>query len=113
MFKLGVGAIPGSAGRWRGQALLFLRAGSIIHAMGGEQDNITKKWAAWGGKCVLLILLFYRLSPFAGVPPFAGFNEINLAAAFANNPLLYILLMDNQCCLQHLYVPAPGAYICR
>ncbi|MCK6610021.1 MAG: NADH-quinone oxidoreductase subunit L [Bacteroidia bacterium] len=75
------------------KALLFLGAGSVIHAMGGEQD-IRKM----GG-----LLKFTKITGFtfligslaiSGIPPFAGFfskDEI-LANAFEGNKVAWILL---------------------
>lgn len=76
------------------KALLFLAAGSVIHAMSGEQDI-----RRMGGlKKVLpithLVFLIGTLA-IAGVPPFSGFfskDEI-LAHAFGNNILLWTLGM--------------------
>jgi NADH-quinone oxidoreductase subunit L len=69
------------------KGLLFLAAGSVIHAMGGEQDmrkmgGLRKKipWTYW-------TMLIGTLA-IAGIPGFAGFfskDEI-LAAAFTNTP---------------------------
>ncbi|MDE1191366.1 MAG: NADH-quinone oxidoreductase subunit L [Arachidicoccus sp.] len=72
------------------KALLFLGAGSVIHAMGGEQDS-----RKMGGlkKFMPITHITFLLACFAiaGVPPFSGFfskDEI-LAAAYASNPVLY------------------------
>jgi NADH-quinone oxidoreductase subunit L len=72
------------------KALLFLGAGSVIHAMGGEQDirNMggLKKYMS-----VTHITFLLACLAIAGMPPFSGFfskDEI-LAAAFANNPVLW------------------------
>ncbi len=71
------------------KALLFLGAGSVIHAMGGEQDMRNM-----GGlkKYMRITHLTFLLGciAIAGIPPFSGFfskDEI-LAAAYANNPVL-------------------------
>ncbi|RFS24519.1 NADH-quinone oxidoreductase subunit L [Chitinophaga silvatica] len=74
------------------KALLFLGSGSVIHAMGGEQDirkmgglkkfMPTTNWTFLVG-CLAI----------AGIPGFSGFfskDEI-LASAFAHNPVLYVL----------------------
>jgi NADH-quinone oxidoreductase subunit L len=64
------------------KALLFLGAGSVIHALGGEQDvrnmgGLRKKipWTFWTMMCAAVAI--------AGVPPFAGFysKDAILAAA--------------------------------
>ena len=74
------------------KALLFLGAGSVIHAMGGEQD--INKMGGLGKKMrITYITFFIACLAISGIPPFAGFfskDEI-LAAAFAANPILYIV----------------------
>lgn len=74
------------------KALLFLGAGSVIHAMGGEQD--INKMGGLGKKMkITYITFFIACLAIAGIPPFSGFfskDEI-LAAAFSANPLLYII----------------------
>ena len=74
------------------KALLFLGAGSVIHAMGGEQDI-----RRMGGLSKLMpityITFFIGCIAIAGIPPFSGFfskDEI-LAGAYAKNPLLYFI----------------------
>jgi NADH-quinone oxidoreductase subunit L len=91
---LGVGAYTGAVFHVMThaffKALLFLGAGSVIHAMGGEQD-ITKMGGLGKMMKVTYITFFIGCLAIAGIPPFAGFfskDEI-LAAAFASNPLLY------------------------
>ena len=72
------------------KALLFLGAGSIIHAMGGEQD--IRKMGGLQKKLPLTYLTFFIATlAISGFPPFSGFfskDEI-LMAAFARNPLIY------------------------
>src|SRR5450631_4130399 len=74
------------------KALLFLCAGSVIHAMGGEQDM--RKMG--GLKKSLPITHFTFLMgclAISGIPPFSGFfskDEI-LTAAYARNPVYYII----------------------
>jgi NADH-quinone oxidoreductase subunit L len=74
------------------KALLFLGSGSVIHAMGGEQD-IRKM----GGlkKALPITHLTFAIGTFAiaGLPPLAGFfsKDQILASAFAHNPLLWVL----------------------
>ncbi len=74
------------------KALLFLGAGSVIHAMGGEQD--INKMGGLGKKMrITYITFFIACLAIAGIPPFAGFfskDEI-LTAAFASNPILYVI----------------------
>lgn len=93
---LGVGAYTGAVFHVMThaffKALLFLGAGSVIHAMGGEQD-ITKMGGLGKKMRITYITFFIACLAIAGIPPFAGFfskDEI-LAAAFANNPLLYFI----------------------
>ena len=91
---LGVGAYTGAVFHVMThaffKALLFLGAGSVIHAMGGEQDMRNmgglKKYMS-----VTHITFLLGCLAIAGMPPFSGFfskDEI-LAAAFANNPVLW------------------------
>ena len=54
------------------KALLFLGAGSVIHAMGGEQDM--RNMGHLGGKIKITYwTMFVAALAIAGVPPFAGF----------------------------------------
>ncbi|MGN6802513.1 MAG: NADH-quinone oxidoreductase subunit L [Ginsengibacter sp.] len=74
------------------KALLFLAAGSVIHAMGGEQD-ITKMGGLGKKMKITYATFFIATLAISGIPPFAGFfskDEI-LSAAFAQSPVLYIL----------------------
>jgi NADH-quinone oxidoreductase subunit L len=73
------------------KALLFLGAGSVIHAMGGEQDM-----RKMGGLRKFLpsthLTFLLGCIAIAGIPPFSGFfskDEI-LAAAYAKNPIYYV-----------------------
>ena len=74
------------------KALLFLGAGSVIHAMGGEQD--IHKMGGLGKKMkITYITFFIACLAISGLPPFSGFfskDEI-LGAAFSVNPLFYII----------------------
>ena len=72
------------------KALLFLGAGSLIHALGGEQDvrnmgGLRKKipWTFWTMVCASVAI--------AGVPPFAGFysKDAILLAADRHAPWMY------------------------
>jgi NADH-quinone oxidoreductase subunit L len=72
------------------KALLFLGAGSVIHALGGEQDvrnmgGLRKKipWTFWTMMCAAVAI--------AGVPPFSGFysKDAILAAADRHAPWMY------------------------
>lgn len=72
------------------KALLFLGAGSVIHAMGGEQD-IRKMGGLRKALPVTSITFLLGCIAIAGIPPFSGFfskDEI-LAAAYAKNPVYY------------------------
>ncbi|MBL0057417.1 MAG: NADH-quinone oxidoreductase subunit L [Chitinophagaceae bacterium] len=91
---LGVGAYTGAVFHVMThaffKALLFLGAGSVIHAMSGEQDMRNmgglKKYMGITHLTFLLGCL-----AIAGMPPFAGFfskDEI-LAAVYAKNPVLW------------------------
>jgi NADH-quinone oxidoreductase subunit L len=91
---LGVGAYTGAVFHVMThaffKALLFLGAGSVIHAMGGEQDMRNmgglKKYMSITHLTFLLGCL-----AIAGMPPFSGFfskDEI-LGAAFAKNPVYW------------------------
>ena len=91
---LGVGAYTGAVFHVMThaffKALLFLGAGSVIHAMSGEQDirNMggLKKYMSITHITFLLACL-----AIAGMPPFSGFfskDEI-LAAAYTRSPLLW------------------------
>jgi NADH-quinone oxidoreductase subunit L len=74
------------------KALLFLGAGSVIHAMGGEQD-ITKMGGLGKKMRITYITFFIACIAISGIPPFSGFfskDEI-LSAAYASNPLLYYI----------------------
>jgi NADH-quinone oxidoreductase subunit L len=72
------------------KALLFLGAGSVIHALSGEQDirNMggLKKYLP-----VTYLTFFAGVLAISGIPPFAGFfskDEI-LASAFAHNRIVW------------------------
>jgi NADH-quinone oxidoreductase subunit L len=93
---LGVGAFTGSFFHVLThaffKALLFLGAGSVIHAMGGEQDM--RKMGGLKGKIKITFLtMLIGTIAIAGIPPFSGFfskDEI-LAAAYAHNPIYYVI----------------------
>ena len=93
---LGVGAYTGAVFHVMThaffKALLFLGAGSVIHAMGGEQD-IRKMGGLNKHMRITYITFFIGCIAIAGIPPFSGFfskDEI-LAGAFAKNPVLYVV----------------------
>ena len=66
------------------KALLFLGAGSVIHAMSDEQD-MRKMGGIWRMIPVTYALMWIGSLALAGVPPFAGFfsKDIVLEAAYA------------------------------
>lgn len=74
------------------KALLFLGAGSVIHAMSGEQDM--RKMGGLKGKIkITFITMLVGTIAIAGIPPFSGFfskDEI-LAAAFAHSTTFYVV----------------------
>ena len=74
------------------KALLFLGSGSVIHAMGGEQDmrrmGGLKKYLP-----VTFVTMFVGTLAIAGIPPFSGFfskDEI-LFRAFEANKAVWVL----------------------
>jgi len=91
---LGVGAYTGAVFHVMThaffKALLFLGAGSVIHAMGGEQD-MRNMGGLKKHMSVTHITFLLGCLAIAGMPPFSGFfskDEI-LAAAFAHNPIVW------------------------
>ena len=74
------------------KALLFLGAGSVIHALGGEQ-NLRKMGGLKKHLPVTYITFLIGVLAISGIPPFAGFfskDEI-LAAAFEHNKIVWTL----------------------
>jgi NADH-quinone oxidoreductase subunit L len=71
------------------KALLFLAAGSVIHAMGGEQD--IRKMGGLNRLKITSITFLIGCIAIAGVPPFSGFfsKDAILLAAFEHNKILY------------------------
>lgn len=91
---LGVGAYTGAVFHVMThaffKALLFLGAGSVIHAMGGEQDMRHMGGLKKHMKVTHMTFLLGCLA-IAGMPPFSGFfskDEI-LAAAYSSSPVLW------------------------
>lgn len=74
------------------KALLFLGAGSVIHAMSGEQD--IRNMGGLKGKLPITFLTFLiGTIAISGIPPFAGFfskDEI-LAHVFATNKIYWLI----------------------
>lgn len=72
------------------KALMFLGSGSVIHAMGGEQDirnmgGLSKKLK------ITFITFLIGCIAIAGIPPFSGFfsKDAILLSAFEKSPVLY------------------------
>jgi NADH-quinone oxidoreductase subunit L len=72
------------------KALLFLGSGSVIHAMGGEQDirnmgGLSKKLK------ITFITFFIGCIAIAGIPPFSGFfsKDAILLSAYIKSPIFY------------------------
>ncbi len=93
---LGAGAGAFSAGIYHlvthafFKALLFLGAGSVIHALGGEQD-LRKMGGLRKHAPVTFWTLLCAAVAIAGVPPFSGFHSKDaiLLAAHRYSPALY------------------------
>ena len=76
------------------KALLFLGAGSVIHAMGGEQD--IRKMGGLRKKMPLTYFTFLVATlAISGIPPFSGFfsKDLILSKAFEHSIILYILAL--------------------
>ena len=76
------------------KALLFLGAGSVIHAMGGEQD--IRKMGGLRMKMPLTYFTFLAATlAISGIPPFSGFfsKDVILSKAFEHNIVIYILAL--------------------
>jgi NADH-quinone oxidoreductase subunit L len=73
------------------KALLFLGAGSVIHAVSGEQ-NMRSMGGLKGKLPVTFITMLIGTLAISGIPPFAGFfskDEI-LAHTYMHSPVLYV-----------------------
>jgi len=74
------------------KALLFLGAGSVIHAMSGEQDM--RKMGGLKGKIkITFATMLIGTIAISGIPPFSGFfskDEI-LAHAYAHSTTFYVI----------------------
>lgn len=76
------------------KALLFLGAGSVIHAMSDDQD-IRNMGGLWGKIKVTAITFLIGTIAISGIPPFAGFfskDEI-LAHTFEHNKFMWALAL--------------------
>ena len=96
------------------KALLFLGSGSVIHAMGGEQDM-----RRMGGLKKYLPVTFATMMigtlAIAGIPPFAGFfskDEI-LFRAFVANKAIWVLAVVDRVDDGVLHVPPDGDDVLR
>ncbi len=69
------------------KALLFLAAGSVIHALGGEQD-LRRMGGLWKKLPVTFLTMTAAVFAIAGIYPFAGFfsKDAILYAAFLQGP---------------------------
>ncbi len=93
---LGLGTGAFSAGIWHVlthaffKALLFLGAGSVIHALSGEQD-LRKMGGLRKYAPITMWTLLCGSVAIAGVPPFSGFysKDAILAAAYDHAPWMY------------------------
>ncbi|HYC39513.1 MAG TPA: NADH-quinone oxidoreductase subunit L [Chitinophagaceae bacterium] len=76
------------------KALLFLAAGSVIHALGGEQD--LRNMGGLGRKLRLTAATFLiGCVAIAGIPPFSGFfsKDAILLSVFVENKMLYAVAL--------------------
>ena len=76
------------------KALMFLGSGSVIHAMGGEQD-IRKMGGLHKHMKITSITFLIGCLAISGIPGFSGFfskDEI-LAGAYGHSPLLYAVAL--------------------
>src|SRR5690606_23345397 len=76
------------------KALLFLGAGSVIHAMGSEQD-LRRMGGLRKYLPVTWITFLAGTLAISGIPPFSGFfskDEV-LASAFSNNMIVWALAL--------------------
>jgi len=75
------------------KALLFLAAGSVIHAMGGEQD--IRNMGGLNRLKITSITFLIGCIAIAGIPPFSGFfsKDAILLAAFEHNKTLYVVAL--------------------
>lgn len=76
------------------KALLFLGAGSVIHALGGEQDIRRMGGLKNSTKTTYITFLVATLA-IAGIPPLSGFfsKDSILANAFQDSPAAWTLLV--------------------
>jgi NADH-quinone oxidoreductase subunit L len=87
------------------KALLFMSAGSVIHAMGGEQDMRKMGGLAKHLPKTATVFIIGALA-LAGIPPLAGFwskDEI-MGAAFRNGPLVLWIIGPTTAALTSFYM---------
>ncbi|HEV8309414.1 MAG TPA: NADH-quinone oxidoreductase subunit L [Methylomirabilota bacterium] len=75
------------------KALLFLGAGSVIHALAGEQD-LRKMGGLWRRLPQTRDVMLVATIAISGIPPFSGFfskDEILAGAWFAGRPAIFLL----------------------
>jgi len=87
------------------KALLFMSAGSVIHAMGGEQDMRKMGGLAKHLPKTATVFIIGAMA-LAGIPPLAGFwskDEI-MGAAFRNGPLLLWIIGPTTAALTSFYM---------
>jgi len=74
------------------KALLFLGAGSVIHALGGEQD-IRKMGGLKGTVKVTYVTFLIGTLAIAGIPGLSGFfsKDAILAAAYQEHPAIWVV----------------------
>jgi NADH-quinone oxidoreductase subunit L len=95
MFALGVGAYSGSMFHLMThaffKALLFLGAGSVIHAL-HEKQNIWDMGGLWKKMPITGWTFFIGVLAISGIPPFAGFfskDEILAGALHSGHTIIY------------------------
>jgi NADH-quinone oxidoreductase subunit L len=77
------------------KACLFLGSGSVIHAMGGEQD-MRKMGGLWQKMPITFVTFLAATLAIAGIPPFAGFmskDEIIWQAISHGHPAVWAMLL--------------------
>ncbi len=76
------------------KALLFLGAGSVIHALGGEQD-IRKMGGLKGHIKITYITFLIGTLAISGLPLMSGFfsKDLILAHAFQHDPAVFVILL--------------------
>ena len=75
------------------KALLFLAAGSVIHALGGEQD--IRKMGGLNQLKITSVTFLIGCIAISGIPPFSGFfsKDAILLAAFEHNKIFYAVAL--------------------